>query len=1281
MILTLAGYTILYIVKMANLTLMKHAKNALRCLTIILTMAGMGLYASGYVWSSSILEFNITSEAYYANWTQPDWVDPYAFNISLGYLYTSMPGVAWTLLNVTNNSLIRTSASDFADMILINNTLLSNQVNVSNNSYANFTIRFNASLLKPGRYTGNLTLANATNANAGINNVTIRLDVPLTTNQTFARSNSFFGNLSVLNSFDVFFFNSTSTSGFYANVNSSLVDLLLFDSGNNLVGLNNTNSTSGNKTLLYAFPAYNDFYQLKIFYNSSNASKYIPYNGIIEFSYINASQSFLNFLVNATPDATAATRVTFNLNNTGQVNYSALTETEKIYKLDIFVNLQNSTNITIPVAGHYVSIDTTIEWNNASADFNLTVYNSSAISVSNQSKRTDMFNVAGLGFNRIFSRSTADVNEFNKSWTVSVTGDKLVYYNLTVKINIGDSWLNSSFGNYTRTYVLNATQNGTSINFNVTVPALSTDGIYNGTITFFEGGGHYMAVPFGINVTEPMLVVNNTLSGLLLYIIDNVGTNKTLDYTLTINNTGAFSLTLNDYNSTSLNSSGGNFIYFNYSFDNPVSARGSTLLKIRINETTLTASTGESVYLGWIKLNSTSAHPYKDFLVNITLNLTDKLNVLVSNVANQTDKSVWINPINKTENYSTIPSSNPVFINVTVNVTYQNGTFVNILNATNFTVWLQNEFPYEGSNYTINFTGANVANVIRANPTLNNYVLNVSIPSNISGGNYSVYATAYDSSTGPRNGGTAKFNYLYVNSSALVIDVYNGTHDNDDFTNIGSRDIFVNVTNVGGGAIFNASLSLSLSGSCSAVTSGYTADYELGNISGFSRYTNSSATWKIEIASNSTCTATIVGRGPSGVWVLNDTLVFIYTGTVISSGNNPSNTGGGGSGNSLSLTVATGDSIYFKGGPVSFNFSVSSGGSAVNGANVKYNITNPAGAKVAEGSCSTSSGKCDGSYNSDPNAIGTFTISATATMNGYTPDNKKKTFEVQGYNATITTYTKTIYILQGSSNSTATTVKNTGVFNGTMTLSIKDIDASWWKVNPDKTALSAGQTASFDVSFSAPDNAVVKNYTAKYSVTADTEIKSEYFYLVVTPTEKTKSEITATILNYTESLNGLMTRLNVTMFPAFNSTELKIASDKLNLAYSLLSQANESAYKGDYVKANELAIQSKGLLDSAETLIKAAETGQGGKKFENVLVVAGVVAGVIFAGLLGYMLLPEPGYSASKGYTIPEQAGSAGAVKQKFKKIENIIQEIVDKLRELIQKISGKKGEEYKVVS
>lgn len=1252
-------------------------KRLLPYLAFALSVFGMGLYAGGYVWSSSILEFNTTTESFYANWTQNDWVDPYAFNITIGNNLSNT--ATWIVLNITNTTMLRTSAGDFADIVVMNNTANPNQFNISRFSFANLTVRFNASLLGPGRYTGNLTIVNSTNANAKIDNLTVRLDISLTINQTYFRSNNFFGNISTLNKFDVFFFNITSASGVYVNVNDSALDLLLFDGSGNLVAHNNTNSTL-NRTLLYPFLIYNSFYELRVFANVTNASQYKPYNGIVEFSPLNSSLRFLNFgQVNATPDAANPTRVSFNLNDTNQVNLSTVTETQQIFRIERYINFQNSTNFTIPVAGNYVSIDAVLEWNNISADFNLTVYNSSRIVLVNQSKRTDMFNVTGLGFDRIFSRVTLNINEFNKSWYVSVKGDPLVYYNLTVKINIGNSWLNSSFGNYTRMYIFNATQNSTAADLNVTVPLISTDGQYNGTLTYLAETGHYMTIPFGINVTEPILMVNSSFTKILIFVTDNVGTNKTLDYLLTINNTGTYALTLNDTNSTSLNSSGSDTVSFNYSFANPVSARGSSLFRIRLNISTLSTAAGETIYYGWVKLNASNAHPYSDFIVNITLNLTDKLNVMVSNVANQTDKGVWINPINKTENYTTLTTTDPVFVNVTVNVTYQNGTFVNILNATNFTVWLQSEFPYEGSNFTQNFTGVNVS-VLQTVPSQNNYVLNISIPSTIAGGNYSVYATVYDASSGIRNSGTAKFNYLYVNSSALVIDAYNGTHDNDEFFGTGNRDLFVNVTNIGGGALFNVSLEVSVTGSCTSTASGYSRIYNIGNLSGFSRYSNTSATWKITINSNSTCTATITGLGPQGVWILNDTLVYAYQGTFISSGGSGSSSGGGLT-NALSLAISTGKLTYFKASPVSFNFTVTSGGSNIEAALVKFNITDPKGVKVSDSSCTTTTGKCYGSYTPVADVVGTFKLSATTTKDGYTSAAATKTFDVAGYNATIPAYTKTIYVLQGNSNTTTATVRNSGSFDSAMSLAIKDVDSSWFNVTPSKPFIGAGQTTDFNVNFTIPADAVVRNYTGKYSVIADTEMASEYFYLIVTPTEKTKSEINATVLNYTEILKALEARLNLTTFPAINSTELKIAGEKINLAASLLSQAADYLSKGDYVKASELTIQAKSLLDAAEALIKTVESGQGSKRFENILFVAGAVAGVLLAGLLVYMFLPEPGYSPSKGYTMPEQAGKVGKVKQRFKKIENIVQEILDKIKELAEKLSGKKGGDYNIGS
>ncbi len=1252
-------------------------KRQLPYVAFALVLSITAFYGNGYVWSSTLLEFNATTDAFYANWTQPDWVDPYAFNVTIGNNASSS---AWMVFNVTNATPIKASTSDLADMIVNNNTAIANQVNISSFGTANVTIRFNASLLKPGRYTGNMTIVNSTNANARINNITMRLDVPLTMNTTYFRSNSFFGNVSSLNRFDVFFFNLSTANGLYVNVNDSRVDLLLFDDSNVLVATNNTNS-SGNKTLLYAAPAHHRTYQLKVFFNTTNASLAVPYNGLVEFSSLNSSQKFLDFgSVNASPDAVNPTKLTFNINNTAQVNYTAVTETKQLSRVEIYTNAQNSTNFTVPIAGNYLSFDVTLEWNNASSDFNLTIYNSSANTVSIQNKRTDMFNVTGLGFNHIFSRATANINEFNKSWVVSVKGDPLAYYNLTIKINIGTGWLNSSFGNYTAYYVLNATQNSTTIEFNASVPQLSTEGIYNGTLTYRADTGHYTTIPFGINVTTPMLTVNNSFSQILLLLTDNIGSNKTLDYTFFVNNTGSYVLNLNDTNSTSLNNSGSNTIGFNYSLSNSVAARSSTLLKVRMNITTLAVQAGESVYYGWIKLNATNAHPYKEFLINMTLNLTNKLNVITSGVANQTDKGVWINPINKTVNYTHLASAAPVFINATVNVTFQNGTFVSGLNSSNFTAWLQQEFLYENSNYTLNFTDVNVSSVIEAAPNQNNYVLNLSVPSTIAGGNYSVFVSAFDGSSAFRNSGTGRFNYLYVNSSALVIDLTNKTHDSDDFYVEGTRDVFVNITNVGGGALFNVSVELSVTGSCTAVAGGYTAAYNIGNLSGFKSYSNTSATWKISIGSNSTCTITAVGAGPPGVWILNDSMVASYKGFFLSPGSTTGPSGGGTSTPALAIAIGTDKAAYLKADTVSFNFTVTSSSVKIAGSLIKYNITDPAGIKLAEASCTTnSSGQCAGSYVLPADKTGAFKISALASKDTYTPGSASKAVNVSDYAAAITAYEKTIYVLQGNSNTTKVTVRNSGPHAGAFALAIKDLEAAWWNVSQKNAAINAGQSADFDVRFDVPADAVVKNYTAKYSVSVNAEVASDYLYLVVMPTEKTKAAINATLANYTAMLNSLIQRFNETKPLAGNSSDINITEEKINGAAAAIANAMGYLSRGDFVRANELAMQAKIMIDTADALLKAVETSQSGKRLNNIIIAVGAVVALGGVGIVVYMMMPAPGYSARGGYTPPENAGEAGKVKGSIKKIVDKAEEIIDKIKEKIAELSSKGGGDYRL--
>ncbi|MFH0890136.1 MAG: hypothetical protein V1836_03300, partial [Candidatus Aenigmatarchaeota archaeon] len=587
----------------------------------------MVFYGSGVTWSND-LQFNATPDSPILNWT-----NSYTFNLTVGTNATIGAANNWTLINITNATAIKNSAGLTADVNVSTNTVNQTIVNVTNASFTNVTISFNISLLNPGRYTGNLSIINAsTPLSSKINTIVVTLDVPTTFNSTYFTSNNFFGNLSSTNSFDIFFINVSSSNGLYVNVNDSAVDLLLFDPSGTLIAYNNTNASCLvclNKTLLYPFPSYNSLYQLKVFYNTTNSSTTKQYNGIVMFSPLNSSIRFLDFgQVNSTSGALNISTITLVLNNTGLINLTVVVDVDNLVKIERYVNSQNSTNITVPIANHYNSIDVTLEWNNASADFNLTIYNSSKYQIANQSKRTDMFNVTGLGFERIFSRVVANINEYNTSWYVSVTGDKSIYYNLTINLNVAQNWLNSSLGNYARWYVFNSTQNNASVDFNLTVPVMSSDGIYNGTITLYAGTGNYMSIPFGMDVTVPMLMINNSFSQKLLYITDNIGSNKTISFAFSINNTGSYALALNHTNSTSLNSSV-DVLLFNYSFGNPIAATGYTTLNLTI--TTNTTTGGEKIYYGWIKLNSTDAHPYNSFLINVTLNLTNKLNTVINN--------------------------------------------------------------------------------------------------------------------------------------------------------------------------------------------------------------------------------------------------------------------------------------------------------------------------------------------------------------------------------------------------------------------------------------------------------------------------------------------------------------------------------------------------------------------------------------------------------------------------------------------------------------------------
>ncbi len=1218
---------------------MESIKRALAAVFLALIAVVVSAHSLGI---STTKEFNITDNVY-VNWTNPSGMGLYSINVSIGNNATNA-----ALLNITNSTkIINNSLSISANFSVINVTNHSNQVSIPGMGTQNISLIFNYTGLRAGRYAGTFVVYNATTASEYAN-VNVTLDVSLTLNETTMEYESFFGSLSSSDPYDQYFFNSSSGDSINVEINTTNVYLFLFDSSG-LVTSNTSNTTCCNKSIFVPNPGYNRYYELRV-YNASATG----FNGFVRLGTLNSSRKFLDFgSVNTTSESGHTNTIAYNLNNTKPVNLSTVRESLSMYRTDKSVNAKNASNFTVLISNNYLSLEALLEWRNASADFNMTVYNSSGQVVSGHVKR-NMSDIRDV--NSSYALIKKDLDEPNKSWTVSVVGTPNAEYNITIKTFINANWINSSFGNYLGYYVINETQNSTTVNLNVTPPAWLGDGLYNGSVSY---GYSEMRteIPFGINVTGPMLVVNNTLDILNFAVTDNIGANKTMNYAFVINNTGNYDLYLNDTNTTSLNYSSYS-IWFNYSFQNPVPARSSSILKVRFNLTTLSLDSSERNHIGWILLNSSNAHPYQTLRISMSFNLTNKLNFFVFNVSNYTG-SGWITPQNTT---------NMSYINVTVNITFQNGSHVPNLNPSNFSVWMQQTFMYEGANYTYNITDMNVTTV-HSNANLKYYIVNVSVPSSVLGGNFTVYASARDAPSGFANYGIDKFSYLYVNQSLMTIDVSNGTSDSPMFSTNGDYDINLTVFNQGGKPVSDVNVTGTASNACT-LKSGYSDQVFIGNLSAFSSYANSSA-WKLSINANGTCAFSVVGNSPLGAWLLNDTIYFTYI------GGNPapasgSSTGTGGGDSPLKLEIFTDKDSYSRFESARITFNTTSTGTAVSGVTVSYNITDPSNNNIVASSCSTGSdGKCVVTHNLTTAVSGDYTISARATKTSYSSYSATKGFKFFMSSAKISYYNDYVTVLQGGKNTTEVNVKNNGSLPVVVRLKITNITESWLKITPSQITLAPDVTTTFNVEISVSQNVTIGKYHAKASVVNESYFDAKDVLFVIFPTDATKTQITKSVTELSIVLNSMSARLNSSKLVFQNNSNITAAEEKINLAFARYGEALAALADNDYITVNEKIADSKRLVEEAQALLAQGERAGEKFSFDLVLIVGVIIILVAGVGLIAYMFMPPPGYSPSAGYVHSEEKADT------ISRIRDEITKIANRILEFAKKFTARKQENY----
>jgi len=764
---------------------------------------------------------------------------------------------------------------------------------LSPGSSTNFTLIFNVSsdlrTCKPGRYyTSNFVIRNLTNSTENLT-IAVTVDLSISSNNSgninlpYTGIASFNGGL-LLNAktYHLYHFNTsevTNATSVYINIswaNSSQdIDLFLFDNSGNLLA-KSINKTGTSESLFYSFlPFSPTVYEIRLYGNSTSA---ITYNGNVIFSTLNSTNRTLNFEVR---NVSSQTNQTFALNNTGNLTLSNVTESKDLYHVNMFSdNVTKIFTFLAPDSTVSRGLKVSLNWTGA-GNYSLYLYNPSGTLIASSINKHLYANVSSA-----MREEYAETTSITKGvWRAEVKNSTPTADNYTLTIyqyivNPSD-WINTTYNTTTfngtslQNYVHNIT-----VNITLTIPNKSMDGIYEGYVRYTSSANQIINLPVTINVTTPMLVVNNTIESETFILTENYGFNLTRSVTFQVNNTGFYDIAVNITNSSSnltcnaALTSGCSGNYTNFTFNSFNSIGNYNYQNLTVN-VTFNSSLPQGAYDGWIFINATgeteslSSHPYRTFNLTFRLNLTDAL-VVRTISATSTDGD-------NTVNLSSVPEN----VTVKIIVSYVNGTNVTdlVLNDTdprdlskNFTgVWLFEpnvSYRYPRSGSLLMYKGTD--------PIFYGgyYNINATIPSDTSGmpgGVYAIYVNVSHkrdsfSYSGYGDGAyiTVNSTGFYMNSSTPPINVDNGSSTN--FTikiyNFGPLSGSTNIYFDKGTCPVTITLPSPycsvVTGSCSNPGS---TNVSFTSISGYDVSGLNNATWTITGSGSGSCTATIYGTG------------------------------------------------------------------------------------------------------------------------------------------------------------------------------------------------------------------------------------------------------------------------------------------------------------------------------------------------------------------------------------------------------------------------------------
>ncbi len=856
-------------------------KEQLIIILIFLAFSIAVIIPSFAVWSSPKLQFNVTPEIVYINWTNASGLGAYSTNITitinqtvtnwfnvsvdntsvLYYNYTSTPYTCALSTYGCARILVRNESGDY-----FNKT----KNMTGGNSTQLVLVNDQSQSITAGRYFGTVTLYNTSDRNENAT-ITVILDNPISIGSNGV--GTFSGKLlAYANSSQRFYFNTSSISsatGILINISATAdIDLFLFDDSGSLKE-KSINKTSTSKNLIYNFlPATPVMWEIIIFGNSTSS---IDYNGTIVFTTLNAVNTtgqritLIDLGVINTTNITQMTQQQIIiLNNTGSLNFTNVAESKELYLINR-TSTSGSRNFTFTMPEYVTKIKVALNWTGGS-NYSFFLYKPDGTLAANSMGKYVFANVSGAMQEEY--NETATSSSDKGTWRIEVRNNTLeaATYGLTIYQYVRNTWISTNYT--TSTFNMTGLNNSNyTIQLNFTIPNNTINGIYEGALYYRaeSGIGTGIKIPIRINITSPILIVNGTYNSSIVQVDENINASLLRNISVEIRNDGI-------YNISSIPFTYANLTYGNYYMNltllqvpSYLNASSTSTINITVDISMSNTNDTAGIYQGWLLLNTSgssySVKPYDIFNISLRVNLTNLLDARITGLDTMETPNTWI--------YNTT-SSKEIGIRY-LNLYYVNRTQItgeSIINSTsnitsvrlyqsNATYWVPNSTGTLVKTATATFEASS-----------GNYQFNITVPANLPGGQYQVRVNA--TTTNGKLYGISENNILTVAGEGFYMNTSSGTSPSLSIANASSTTFTVFINNFGPNAssttlIFNkGSCPITVAYSSCGVDSGSCSNPAGTNISFTSipaySYSNKyNATWTITGSGSGSCTANISG--------------------------------------------------------------------------------------------------------------------------------------------------------------------------------------------------------------------------------------------------------------------------------------------------------------------------------------------------------------------------------------------------------------------------------------